>query len=336
MRLTTVLELALQAGIRFPRAVEQDLERAVVLRRPAISYGRSFAPWKRVIDKVTRIPENHYRITAEVAEDMARDGVRYAELRTSVRLPFDQSAFRTMLRCMDEAATDALREHGIDVRFLLGFNREQFSRVRQEEQLDVVRQVLDATQKFRHRVLGFDMWGNENRHPPRAFTRAFELLRGAGYALAIHAGETGNVEYVRQAIEMLQCRRIGHGGAMLQDPELVGRARDKEIGVEVCLTSNLLTGVVTNIHEHPLAGMVRAGLQVCLCADNTLVYDTTLSSEYTLAVRAGLMNAEQLIEHAETAASLTFLPADEQNNLVRRLRMDPARLTQVMQSLHGQ
>jgi adenosine deaminase len=78
LRLSTIVDFSKDAGVRFSRAAERDLAGAVVLRRPARSYGWSFSPWKRVIDKVTSVPANHYRMTYEVAQDMAADGVVYA------------------------------------------------------------------------------------------------------------------------------------------------------------------------------------------------------------------------------------------------------------------
>ena len=335
IRLSTIADLAAEGGLRFSRAVERNLSSAVVLKSPARSYGWSFLPWIRVIDKVTSIPENHFRLTYEVAQDMAEDGVVYAEIRTSVRLPFIRSSFRSMLCGLDEAATIALREHGIDVRFILGFNRHRFHHVSSSEREEIVRGVLDITEKYRHRVVGFDIWGNENRHPPRAFADEFALIRRAGYQLTMHAGEAGNVDHVRQAVGELQCRRIGHGGAVLRDLEVVNQIRDKEIAVEVCLTSNRLTGVVPEIERHPISGMIQAGIPVCLCADNTLVYATSLSREYALAAFAGLMTADQLIDNAEKGAAMTFLPADERSRLARRLRVAPKRRDAILGSIHA-
>jgi adenosine deaminase len=335
VRLSTIADLAKEAGLGFSRAIEKDLSAAVVLREPARSYGWSFAPWKRVIDKVTAIPDNHYRMTYEVAQDMAADGVVHAELRSSVRLPFDRTTFRSMLRGMDEAATAARKDHRIDVRFILGFNRQQFFGLSPAEQTDIAANVLEVTDKYRHLVVGFDTWGNENRRPPRAFSGAFGLIRRNGYPLTIHAGETGNVENIRQAIVDLECRRLGHATAIVQDRELMARARAEGIGVEVCLTSNRLTGALPEIQRHPLAEMVHRGVPVCLCADNTLVYGTTLSREYALAVQSGLLTPREVLDIAEKAWGMAFLPADEQVKLAGRLRLDPQRKASLAGALDG-
>ncbi len=321
LRLSTIVDFSKDSGIRFSRVAEQDLAGVVVLRHPARSYGWSFSPWKRVIDKVTSVPANHYRMTYEVAQDMAADGVVYAELRTSVRLPLNRTSLASMLQRMDEAAAAAARDFGIDIRFLLGFNRQQFVTISQEEQVEIAKDTLDVAEKYRHLIVGFDVWGNENRRPPRAFAKAYATIRSAGYPLAIHAGETGSVENIRQAIDVLQCRRLGHATAIVNDRELMRKSRDKEVAVEVCLTSNTLTGVLAGVERHPVAQMLRAGVPVCLCADNTLVYGTTLSREYALAVRAGLIAPGQLLEIAEGVAAMTFLAADERARLARRLQV---------------
>ncbi len=79
-------------------------------------------------------------------------------------------------------------------------------------------------------------------------------------------------------------------------PDLFVLARDAGIGVEVCLTSNRLTGVVRDMRAHPMRSMRLEGLPVCLCADNTLVYDTTLSREYSRCVEAGLATLPELLD----------------------------------------
>lgn len=332
LRIETICELAKDADISLP---EEELSAAVVLTEPAGTYGESFLPWKRVIDKVTARPENHFRLVREVAADLASDGVIYAELRTSVRLPFDATALRTMLDGIDAAARAAMADEHVDVRFILGFNRQQFWHVGPDEQVSIARRVVAAVEGHRERVVGFDLWGDETDRPPGAFADAYRLLRGAGFPLTIHAGEAGSVRYVREAMDILQCRRIGHGTAMVEDRELLDLARQKEIAVEICLSSNWLTRVIPSIAAHPLAELLASGLRTCLCADNTRVYDTSLSGEYAKALRAGLVTAEQLLDMAAGAATLTFLPADQQVELARKLLLTGSTRSDILRSLEA-
>jgi len=108
-----------------------------------------------------------------------------------------------------------------------------------------------------------------------------------------------------------------------------------KVGVEVCLTSNYLTGMVSTLRSHPITEMIRRGLTVCLCADNTLVYATSLSREYARALAAGLTSPETLLDIAESAAAMTFLPISEREELQRRLSPDEKLKARLLTSLRS-
>ncbi len=322
IRLSTIEEIARSVDLRLPPAISDDLRQAVVLDRPAASHSESFAAWPRVIDRITSLPSYHYRLAYEVAVDMAADGVVYAEIRASFRLPFDPLAFHDMLREIDRAARDAQRDSGIDVRYILGFNRQRFMRIDEEERVKIVEQVLASATGLDGRVVGFDLYGSEVQSPPRGFASMFELVREAGYPLSIHAGEAGSPEHVAEAIMDLGCSRLSHGVLMIASPRLVELARSHGVGIEVCLTSNRLTGAVPDLRTHPVKTMLAAGLRIAICADNTLVYDTSLSAEYAIALRAGLLDISDVLDLAFAASTLAFLPSTGQRELAERVRQE--------------
>jgi aminodeoxyfutalosine deaminase len=159
------------------------------------------------------------------------------------------------------------------------------------------------------RLVGFGLAGIEQRrHRHRdAFRDAFRAATAAGLHSVPHAGEMGGPEIIWEAVEELGAERIGHGIRCLDDPRLVARLREAGIPLEVCPTSNVRTGQVAAIEEHPLPALLAEGLTVTVNSDDPPMFGTTLTDEYlTLATVFGLGVAE-LAELARDAVRASFL-----------------------------
>jgi adenosine deaminase len=140
-------------------------------------------------------------------------------------------------------------------------------------------------------VCGFDLAGAEAGHPVLRHAEAFDRAAEAGLPITIHAGEAYGPDSIRQAIERGHASRIGHGTRLGQDPELLDEIRRRGIPLEVCLTSNVQTGVVARVADHPARDYLRRGVAVCVSTDNRLMSGVTLTGEY---------------EHARDALGLTW------------------------------
>ncbi len=323
IRYTTIQELASQNALKLAPSVMTDLRSSVTLSKPSVTYSGSFLPWKLVIDKITATPQFAYRLAFEVAEDMARDGVVYGELRVPAKLPFDVDSFSIALSETDRALRDAFTKFGIDVRLIIGYERQGYARIGLQKQLQIVESVLGEIEAYKdRRVVGFDLYGVEDGYPPDDFVDLFKIIRANGYRVTIHAGEHGSPENIAQAIESLQAQRIGHATLIVQQPRLFDLMTERDVSIEVCLTSNIMTGVVRDFDTHPLRQMVDQGLKVSLCSDNTLVYNTSLSIEYARAVCSGLLSVESALDMVCHASEISFLPDDERNNLTAQLRLN--------------
>ena len=137
-----------------------------------------------------------------------------------------------------------------------------------------------------------------------------------GLHVVAHAGEACGPESVRQAVEALGAERIGHGLAAARDPAVLALLRDRRIPLEVCLSSNVATGVLARIEDHPLLQFLDAGLMVTLNTDDPAMFSTDLTREYVLAARTFDLSREQILHLGQNAIRAAFLPEEEKVRLL--------------------
>ncbi len=133
-------------------------------------------------------------------------------------------------------------------------------------------------------VVGIGIGGSEHEFPPEAFKEVFEKARAFGFRTSAHAGEAAGSESIWGAIRELKVDRIGHGTRAFEDEKLVEHLKINKIPVEMCPLSNVKTGVVKSIEEHPVKDFYRKGLVVFLNTDDPKMFSNTLSEEYTAFV----------------------------------------------------
>ena len=166
-------------------------------------------------------------------------------------------------------------------------------------------------------VVAFGMGGDELSLPTVNFRPAFDFARGEGLHLVCHAGEIGDAENVREAVELLGAERIGHGIAAVSDPSLMEHLKAHDIPLEICITSNLVTGVVKRLEDHPVRRLFEAGVPITLATDDPAMFACTLTDEYRLAAaKLGFSQAE-LEAIAENGFRYAFDPSAAGNQLVR-------------------
>ena len=158
--------------------------------------------------------------------------------------------------------------------------------------------------------------GNEQDFPAAPFKQIFDEAHARGLAVSIHAGEWNGAANVREAVLDLQAERISHGVRVLEDPEVVAIARQRQILFEVCLSSNLQSGVSPSLQQHPLRGMLEAGLNVSLNTDDPGIEDATLSDEYRMAHDNLGLPLATLANMTLSAARAAFLPPAEKEHLL--------------------
>ncbi|MEX2180766.1 MAG: adenosine deaminase [Gemmatimonadaceae bacterium] len=267
----------------------------------------------RVTLSVMQTAEAMERIAYELAEDCAREGVRYLETRFAPILNLAKGL--TMAEAVEaplRGLRRAEREYGIVARVIICAIRNRAP----EDSLALARLAVD----FRaDGVVGFDLAGGEAGHPASDHAAAFDHAQAHGLPCTCHAGEGAGADSVAEAMHRCHAHRIGHGTRLEEDPVLLGEARDRGVAIECCLTSNLQTHAVESYDTHPLRRYFEAGLQVSINTDNRLMSGTDLVTEYGLAAKHLGFTFDELSQVARTGFRNAFLPPVERDALIARV-----------------
>lgn len=253
-----------------------------------------------VVDLI-RDPEDVRILTYEVARELARQQVRYAELTITpyshVRRGIPAPAF---CEALEDARTRAEAELGVVLRWCFDIPGEAGLPAAEETLRIALGEKPDG-------LVSFGLGGPEVGVPRSAFKPYFDKARAAGLRSVPHAGETTGAQTIWDALRELGAERIGHGISAVRDPRLLEYLAEHRIGMEVCPTSNVRTRAVRSIDEHPLRTMVDAGLLVTINSDDPPMFGTTLNDEYAVAARLLDCGAAGLAGLGRDAVTASFL-----------------------------
>ncbi len=275
LRLSTILELAERGRIELPAKDADGLRKAMHLGENCgslVEYLKAFDVTLRVMQNA----ESLTRIAYELAEDAAKENVRYMEVRYA---PMLHTRRGLKLTSVVEAVLEGLRAaqeaYGIESNVIICGIRN----VSPESSLEMAE--LAVAYKGRG-VVGFDLAGAEYDHPAKHHRAAFQLVRDNNINVTIHAGEAYGPESIAQAIHVCGAHRIGHGCRLRENGDLLHYVNDHRIALECCPSSNVQTGAIRDLASHPLKLYKNLGLRVTVNTDNRLVTDTTVSKELWL------------------------------------------------------
>ena len=319
LRPATVLELAEQVGYDNLPATDAD-ELATWFRTGAHSGSlvRYLEPFAHTVG-VMQTPAALYRVAYECVEDLAADNVVYAEVRFAPELHITEGlSLDDVVDAVLAGFADgekAARADGrtITVRCLVTAMRHAARSL----------EIAELAIRFRDKgVVGFDIAGAEAGHPPTRHLDAFEYMRNHNGRFTIHAGEAFGLPSIHEAIAFCGADRLGHGVRIVDDitenPDgtyTLGRVasivRDKRIPLEMCPSSNVQTGAVRSIAEHPFDLLARLRFRVTVNTDNRLMSDTTMSQEMLRLVDAFGYGWSDLARFTINAMKSAFIPFDE-------------------------
>lgn len=326
LRVKTILELARhnnytalpfdneeQLGNWFHTAVQGSLE--IYLETFAHTVG------------VMQTPDALQRVASECAQDLAEDGVVYAEIRfapelhTAKGLSYREVIDNVLLGfAQGEAAAKAA---GKTIRVVALLTAMRMA--------DVSFEIAKLVVEYRDRgVVGFDIAGKEAGYPPTEHLEAFQYLQRNNAHFTIHAGEAFGLKSIWEAIQFCGTERLGHGVRIIDDVtvnsdgtvtlgDLAAYVRDRRIPLELCPKSNVDTGAAASIAEHPIGLFRKLNFRVTLNTDNRLMSDTSMSSEMTSLVSAFDYSLRDLEWLTVNGMKSSFLPFDQRLDIINQV-----------------
>ncbi len=334
VRPATVLDLAHRHGVATPVDDVEGLAEWFTIR-PGMEFADA---WSRfdLVGQVLQTAGALRQVAREAVEDLAEDGVIYAELRFAPLLhTLDGLTGSDVLSAVEAGLAEAASTTGLEARLIVCALREQPP----EASLEAVRLAVAGSGD---RVVGVDLAGAEVGYPAGDHAAAFVLAHEAGLGVTIHCGEMDGPHQVTSAIDTCFPNRIGHGWRLIDECEVVGgriaalgptagRVRDAGIPLEICLTSNACLG--QPVEAHPVRLLRDAGFRITLNPDDRSITTTSSRRELDLAVAHHGFTPTDLAQCNERAAVAAFVPDAERAELVARVRSGwqstPARLVHI-------
>jgi adenosine deaminase len=241
------------------------------------------------------------RITYEMLEDDARCNVRYVEASFSapdhVREGLD---YALMLDAINRGVRRAHRDFGIQCNLRVDLVRNYGP--------SFAMKTLDLIENKRDNIVSVDIGGSEEQFPPKPFARSYQRAKEMGLHLVAHAGEAAGPESVWDALKYLHVERIGHGVTASQDPELIDYLVKQGISIEMCPTSNLRTGVVPSLQEHPIRAFFDKHVNVTVNTDDPSMFNTDMNNEHLQLHRQLNFTVGELFKLTLNALESSFLP----------------------------
>jgi adenosine deaminase len=314
LRLSTLAEIAREHGVDLPSWDIEKLRPYVQVVDDPPGF-HSFLSKFRLLRRFYSTYEAVMRVAYEAVADAASDNIKYLELRFNPVALSKVQGFDIADVAEWVIAGTELAQHDYDIQVRL------IAQIGRDESLEVAWQVAQLAAAFQARnFVAIDLAGDEINYPAERFAPVFQWAKGQGLHITIHAAEAGQASNVREAIQLLGADRIGHGVRAMEDPAVVDALIKTQVPLEMCPTSNLHTGVISNLARHPLPTYQQLGIRVTINTDDPSISNTTLTDEYLVAVR-GIGIPPHAIQHMIlTAAQVAFLPAGERETLVERFR----------------
>ncbi|MCK8824071.1 adenosine deaminase [Fuchsiella alkaliacetigena] len=319
LRAKTVKELAAEQGIELPAEMIEDLKSHLQVNSNWSSSLEEYLQKFELPVKIMQSKKAISRVAYELVEDVASENVRYLELRFAPLLLTAELSKEEVVETVLAALQRAEEDYGVQSRVILCCMRNQDP----AQSTKVAQLALDYLTEG---VVALDLAGDEANFPPEEHEQAFCLAKGGGLHRTVHAGEAAGVESVRKAIDFLQAQRIGHGIRAGEDEETLEIIKEKEIALEVCPSSNVHTGVVDSLGEHPIKEYYQEGVPVTVNTDNRTVSNTTLTEEYLKLQQRldfSLADIKELILNGVKAA---FISKEEQEELLEEFKAEFAAL----------
>ena len=223
-----------------------------------------------------------------------------------------------MLDAINRGLRRGKRDFGVDCRLRMDLVRNYGP--------DYGMEVLDWIEEKRENIVAVDIGGSEKRCPPEPYGPVYERAKEMGLRLVAHAGEAAGLESVWGAVRGLGVERIGHGTTAAKDPELLRFIAERNVTIEACPVSNVRTGAVASVADHPIREFIDNGIRVTVNSDDPPMFGTDMNNEYIQLHKQLGFTVSELFQLGLNAIDSAFLPERERTTLSKRFLNEYARL----------
>jgi len=268
--------------------------------------------FKAVTERL-RSAEDYELVTYRMMQKLHTQNVVHAEVYISAGVVHWRGGeFAPLFEGAERGRQRGERDFGISLYWIL-------DAVRHFGVDEAQRVVEEAIRLKSHNVVGIGIGGDERRAGPEQFREVYDHAAKHGLRLTVHAGETVGPESIWGALRELKPDRIGHGLRAIDDPLLVRHLAEMQVPVEICVTSNVVTGCCGGVAEHPVRKLFDAGVCVVLNTDDPDMFHTTLLNEYRIARDVFGFSEDELRELARNSVRASFLPEPRKHELLARV-----------------
>jgi adenosine deaminase len=301
----TLLALARRRGVDLPGRTESEIKEWFRFRD-----FDHFVEVYLLCSKCLWAPEDFQLLAEDLVAAQARQNVLYTEAHFTISTHMANGVNASeVAAALAETVAKAEQEEGIRLRLIPDIVRNM--------PVNRADQTLEwALENSGDLVVALGLSGKED-HPCEPFRGHFEEAAAQGLRRVAHAGEQSGPEAIWAALELCGAERIGHGISAVESETLLSELRNKQIPLEVCPTSNLRLGYATSLASHPVGELYRGGVELSINSDDPMLFDTTLTDEYSRVAEVLGLGAEEMAELSLTALRHSFLPVTERERFER-------------------
>ncbi len=298
----------LQAKVRFdvplPAVTVDKMRELAVLERPMETLQEVLSRFD-LFAGICTSPDVVEFFAHQAVVDAAQEGVRYLELRFSPGfMAFKHGlALEAVIEAVISGSQQAAREKGILVPLIAIASREMGP--------IVCRNTFALAARYAPYIVGVDLAGDEDNHPPEPFAPAFDFAHEQGLGITVHAGEQACAENIRTAVEVLHASRIGHGIQAIHRPDIMALLRERNIPLEISITSNWIVGAVPAVEDHPVCRLQAAGVPITINSDDPALFGIDLTGELELYARICELGPGDLLQRQVEALEFGFAPESD-------------------------
>jgi adenosine deaminase len=311
LRLETILDLGRKHNLPLPAWDVEALRPYVQVLDPQPGIMAFIARFEWMTGVLVE-PDDCRRVAYECVEDARKEGIDYIELRFSPLFMAEPHQLNpaAVVEAVVEGVQAGSRDFDLPCGLIGILSRTYGPQTAWKE--------LEALLSQREHIRGLDLAGDEAHFPGGWFEPHFKRAREAGWHITVHAGEADGPLSVWQAVNGLGAERIGHAVHAPEDEALMDTLAERQIGIEVSLTSNVQTTTVADYASHPLRLFLQRGLRATLNSDDPGISHITLRHEYDVAAPAAGLDGEMIRQVQRNALAAAFLSAEERQKLAQR------------------